>query len=140
MAQLVERLTLDFGSGHDPKVMGLGPTSGSVLTVQRLLGILSLFLPLPLSPTCTPSLKKKKKESINDSCQWGGRMVDTKHQGTEMRDTHLRLYSSVNNGDAEVLGSAMGVTQGKDLSTTRELKLLGIRTKTASQSLENNDG
>ena len=67
-------------------------------------------------------------------------MVDTKHQGTEMRDTHLRLYSSVNNGDAEVLGSAMGVTQGKDLSTTCELKLLGIRTKTARQSLVNNDG
>ena len=34
MAQSVEHPTLDFSSGHDPKVMGLSPTSGSVLGVE----------------------------------------------------------------------------------------------------------
>ena len=33
MAQLVEHLTLDFGSGHDPRVMGSSPTLGSVLSM-----------------------------------------------------------------------------------------------------------
>ena len=48
MVQLVEHLTLDFGSGHDLKGMGLSPVSGSVLIAQSLLGILSLPLSLPL--------------------------------------------------------------------------------------------
>ena len=34
MAQSVKRLTLDFGSGRDPRVMGLSPTSGSALGVE----------------------------------------------------------------------------------------------------------
>ena len=34
MAQSVEHLTLDFGSGHDPRVMGLSSASGSVLSVE----------------------------------------------------------------------------------------------------------
>ena len=42
MAQSVERLTLDFGSGHDlTQLMSSSPTLGSVLTLQSLLGILS---------------------------------------------------------------------------------------------------
>ena len=47
VAQRVERLTLDFGSGHDPTVRQFvrsGPKSGLVLTVRSLLGILSLSL------------------------------------------------------------------------------------------------
>ena len=57
MAQSVERPTLDLGSGHDPRVAGSSPVLGSVLTVQSLLGILSL--PLCLCPpphTCALSL------------------------------------------------------------------------------------
>ena len=46
MAQLVKRRTLDFSSGHDPSFVTLRPTSGSALTLLRLLGILSLPLPL----------------------------------------------------------------------------------------------
>ena len=34
MAQSVERPTLDFGSGHDPRVMGSSPTLGSTLSMQ----------------------------------------------------------------------------------------------------------
>ena len=33
-AQWVERLALDFSSGHDPRVMGLSPVSGSMLSVE----------------------------------------------------------------------------------------------------------
>ena len=34
VAQWVERLTLDFGSGHDPRVIGSSPTLGSVLSME----------------------------------------------------------------------------------------------------------
>ena len=34
VAQLIEHLILDFGSGHDPRVVGLSLTSGSVLSVE----------------------------------------------------------------------------------------------------------
>ena len=40
---LVKHLTLDFSSSHDLTVCGIDPpTSGSVLTAQSLLDILSL--------------------------------------------------------------------------------------------------
>ena len=48
-AQSVQLPTLDFGSGHDPRVMGSSPALGSALTVQSLLGMLSLSLSLSLS-------------------------------------------------------------------------------------------
>ena len=35
-AQSVEHPTLDFGSGHDPRVVGLSPASGSALSVDLL--------------------------------------------------------------------------------------------------------
>ena len=44
MAQLVEHPTLDFSSGHGPRVEGSSPASGSVLSVWGLLEILSLRL------------------------------------------------------------------------------------------------
>ena len=34
VAQSVEHLTLDFGSVHDPRVMGSSPKLGSVLSVE----------------------------------------------------------------------------------------------------------
>ena len=33
MAQLVEHPTLDFSSGHDPRIVGSSPVSGSTLDV-----------------------------------------------------------------------------------------------------------
>ena len=54
MSQVVEHPTLGFGSGHGLMVHGLSPTSGSVMTVWSLLGILSL--PLSALPPFTLSL------------------------------------------------------------------------------------
>ena len=34
VAQLLERPTLDFCSGHDPRVTGLSPASGSALNME----------------------------------------------------------------------------------------------------------
>ena len=34
MDQSVEHPTLDFGSGHDSRVVGLSPISGSALSVE----------------------------------------------------------------------------------------------------------
>ena len=34
VAQLVDHLTLDFDSGHDPRVVGLSPTLGSMPSVE----------------------------------------------------------------------------------------------------------
>ena len=62
VAQLVERPTLDFGSGHDLKVCEISeikPELGSVLTGQNLLGILSLLSLCPSPPILSPSLSVK---------------------------------------------------------------------------------
>ena len=78
-------IRLDFGSGHELKVMTLSPTAGSVMTAQPLLSLqnlsellsLSLSLPLSLCPSLTHtcahtlslkiilllSLSKKKTQS-----------------------------------------------------------------------------
>ena len=53
MAQLVKHLTLDFGSGHDLRVVQWSPMLGSVLgeewsLFKILFSPLSLLLPLPL--------------------------------------------------------------------------------------------
>ena len=57
MAQSVKCLTLDFGSGHDLAVCEFELTLGSLLTAQRMLGILSLTAPPPL----TLALSQKNK-------------------------------------------------------------------------------
>ena len=59
VAQSVKRLTLDFGSGHYLTVHEFA--SGSVLTVQSLLGILSLPLSASLSLSLSLSLKINKQ-------------------------------------------------------------------------------
>ena len=41
---LVEHQSLGFGSGHDPRVMGLSPTSGSSLSTQSACDSLTLRL------------------------------------------------------------------------------------------------
>ena len=34
VAQLVKHLTLEYGSGHDPRVVGLSPASGNTLGME----------------------------------------------------------------------------------------------------------
>ena len=62
VALLVKHSTLGSGSGHDLTV-GSSPVSGSTLTVQSLLRILSLspslFAPPPLINSLSLSLKSK---------------------------------------------------------------------------------
>ena len=52
VAQLVECLAIDFGSGHDPRVVGSSPVLGSALNVEPAWDSLSLFL--------CPSLSRSK--------------------------------------------------------------------------------
>ena len=56
VAQSVECLTLDCGSGHDPRVVGSSPTLGSTLSVEPSPHTLSLS-PSP-SPSATLPLNK----------------------------------------------------------------------------------
>ena len=51
LSQSVECQTLDFGSGHGPRVMGPSPVFDSVLNVEP--AEKSLSFPLPLSPAHT---------------------------------------------------------------------------------------
>lgn len=57
VAQLVKHPTLDFGSGHDLRVLRLSPVSGSALNGEPGWDSLS-----PYAPPCFLSLKKKKKK------------------------------------------------------------------------------
>lgn len=50
----VEHLTLDFSAGHDLKVVGLSPMSGSVLNMDTDLDSLSLCPPPLLMQTHAP--------------------------------------------------------------------------------------
>ena len=47
-----------FSSGHDPRVVRLSPTLGSVMTMQSMLGILSLPLFLSALPPFILPLNK----------------------------------------------------------------------------------
>ena len=51
VAQSVKHPTLDFSSGHDLMVVRSSPASGSALTTQSLLGVVSLPISLPLPQT-----------------------------------------------------------------------------------------
>ena len=62
VAQVVERLTLDFDSGYDPRVVGSSPTSGSTLSVDPAWDPPSLPPSLPLSPTRALFLLDKDKK------------------------------------------------------------------------------
>ena len=81
MAQSVECQAPDFGPGHDPRVMGLSPASGSALRAWSLLGILSpslcpsaththaLSLSLSLSKWVNKLKKNKNKKMSASSCK-----------------------------------------------------------------------
>ena len=60
VAQSVERPTLDFGSGRDPRAVGLSPVLGSVLIVELARDSLSLSLCPSPQLTCSPSLKEER--------------------------------------------------------------------------------
>lgn len=49
VGQLVEHLTLNFGSGHGPGVLGPSPELCFMLSVEPVWDILSLFLCVSLS-------------------------------------------------------------------------------------------
>ena len=59
MAQSFKHLILDFGSGHDLRVVRLSPASGSVLGVEPAWDSLSPSSFLP--PHCLSLLLKKKE-------------------------------------------------------------------------------
>ena len=63
--QSVKCPTLDFGSGHDLTVCGIEPMSGSVLTMQSLLGSLSPFLSALALLIFSLSLSQNKEININ---------------------------------------------------------------------------
>ena len=60
MAQLVECPTLDFGSGHDPRVVGQGPTLASIFSSESTWDF-SLPAPPPALSQINKSFKKKKR-------------------------------------------------------------------------------
>ena len=60
VAQSVEHLTFGFGSGHDPRVVGLSPMSGYMLSTEPAWD--SLFLSLCPWPLLMCSLSKNKKK------------------------------------------------------------------------------
>lgn len=62
VAQSAERPTLNFGSGHDPRVVGLSLESGSALNMEPGLRSLSLCptSPLALSKQTNGTIKTKQ--------------------------------------------------------------------------------
>ena len=61
MAQLVKHPSLDFGSGHDLRVLGLSPASGSTLRGESE-DSFSLSLPLSPTPSTFSQIDKSKKK------------------------------------------------------------------------------
>ena len=127
MAQWVECLSLDFTPGHDPRVVGSSPASGSVLTVQSLLGILSpsssaparLVLALPLKYI---NFKKTKKEEPNEERNREPK-IRTKcncREDQQALETAIGTIRSTN-GASEVAGAKGHVTGVPDRGAQRHL-------------------
>ena len=89
MAQAVERLTLDFDSGHDPTFVGSSPTSGSTKHGAHLR--FSLFL-CP-SSSLMHSFKKKKNKHIEEIFQTSRNKFDNFDETDKLlgRQTLLKL-------------------------------------------------
>ena len=62
MAQLVKHLTLDFGSGHDLRVVSVSPMLDCTLSVEAVYDLLSssASAPSPCSCMCVCSLSQNK--------------------------------------------------------------------------------
>ena len=68
VTQPIERLTLDFGSGHDLRVMGSSPALDSSVSGEPAWDALPLPLPVPLPPhLCSPVISPKKKKFKRES-------------------------------------------------------------------------
>ena len=68
VAQSVEQSTIDFGPGHNHRVVGLSPMSSSVLSMESAWDIFSLSLSLcPPLLSLSLSLKLKKKIEEDES-------------------------------------------------------------------------
>ena len=63
VAQLVKHWTLDFGSHHDPRMVGSSPKPSSALNAES--EILSLPLPFPSSCSHMCSFSNKLIKSLN---------------------------------------------------------------------------
>ena len=73
MAQSFECPTLDFDSGHDPKVMGSSPTLVSLLSVEPAWDSVSLSSVLPPSPQplmCTHACAFSLNTSVGVCSDW----------------------------------------------------------------------
>ena len=55
VAQSVEPMTLEFSSGNDPRVLGLSPTLGPMLSVEPAWDSLSISPSAPLPCSCSLS-------------------------------------------------------------------------------------
>ena len=71
VAQSVEHLTLDLGSGHGPRIVESSPVSGSILGMEPAWNSFSLSLSQHLSHLGALSLKKKKKKKSHFSYMEG---------------------------------------------------------------------
>ena len=64
MAQSVKHSTLDLGSGHDLRVVGSSPMSGSVLSVESAWDSLSPSPSAPLTYTSSSALSQINKSFL----------------------------------------------------------------------------
>ena len=73
VAQSVKRPTLDFGSGHDLRIVRLSSVLGSAAR-----GACLLLSPSPSAPPC-PQKKRKIKEKVSAACssRWNSEMQRT---------------------------------------------------------------
>jgi len=53
VAQSIKYLTLDFGSGHDLKVLGWSPAQGSALSIESAWDFLSACPSAPFPCSCS---------------------------------------------------------------------------------------
>ena len=67
MAQLVERPTLDFSSGHDPRVVGSSPTLDSTLSMEPSWDSFSLSL----SSLSQKTNKQQQQQKTWQNHSWG---------------------------------------------------------------------
>ena len=64
VAQSVNHLTLDFGSGHDLRVMRLSPAVVFVLGMEPTWDLLPLFLPFPHLKMKKTTFKKLRQRLV----------------------------------------------------------------------------
>ena len=85
MAQSVERPTLDFSSGHNPRIVGWSPASDSMLSMESAYD--------SLSPTLSSSLQfthSHNKYKIKEKQQ-----QNTRHQTNKQKKKHLLISEKI---------------------------------------------